>query len=155
MKKILIVLICLSAGASWAQPGPVGLGVIIGSPTGISANFKTGIKNSIDAALAFDLDGDDRLHLHGTYLWHRPKAIPLEKERIGWYYGLGAKLRTHEDRGRDDDDDIRFGPRGSLGLHYPFHSNRFDLFAEIALVMNVIPETDLDLDAGIGGRIYF
>lgn len=130
-----------------------GLGVVLGNPTGISANYMLGGNKSIDGALAFDLNGDDHFHIHSTYLFRHPKSLELDSVKMGWFWGVGAKFRTHDDR--HGDNDYRLGPRGSIGINYIFPKAPVEIFGEIALIMNVIPKTDTDVDAGIGLRYYF
>lgn len=150
LRSIVIFTVFFSLN-TWAQTG---IGIIVGNPTGISANHWLSGDKSIDAALAFDLD-DSNIHLHSTYLWHQPDSIDLDGVLLGWYYGVGAKIQNKDKKGLSDDSESHLGARGSLGLHLPVKNEKFDFFAEAALVMNIIPETDLDLDLGIGARIYF
>ena len=88
-----------------------GLGVIAGEPTGIS--FKTWIdqRSAIDAAMAWSMDGDPDLHIHGDYLWHFFDPFPVERGQLPLYVGVGLRMRFD-----DDNDDDRFGVRIPVGI---------------------------------------
>lgn len=150
MKRILMSAALLSTSLGAQE---IGLGVILGSPTGFSANYRTSDSHSIDAALAYSLIGDTNLHVHSNYLWRYPRAIKTGQVDFGWFWGLGAKFRTHE--GRGDESDYRIGPRVVAGVNHEFRKVPIEVFLEAALVMHVIPETDADIDVGLGGRYYF
>ncbi len=156
MKDILYLTLIASllffAASSQASPRQLGLGFMIGGPTGISANYKMSKENSLDAGLGFHL-GDGDFHFHSTYLWHFLNTIKLERYSFGWYLGGGGRILS-KDR-RNAENEILIGPRGSAGLNFPIKKQMFDAFVELALIMNLIEETDLDADFAIGARYYF
>lgn len=137
-------MFCSSAFASSA-------GVILGSPTGVSVNHFIKADRSVDAALDYNLGSN--FHLHGTYLFHKPKSVKLFGQVMGWYYGIGGRLKNVEKK--DDEDEFRIGARGSTGLYWNPRSNPFEFFIEGALVMNIIPGTSVDIDAALGARYNF
>ncbi len=160
-KKFLLIVAVVFSPLSLAQQpvatkarGKVyraGAGVILGTVTGLSGNYRLTKSKSIDAALSFDLD-DDEFTVYSTYLWHSPGSLDIDNVPFGWYLGLGAMLETVK---KHKDTDFEAGPRGSIGLHFPIRNHRFDVFLEGALVMKVIPETEVEGHLGLGGRIYF
>lgn len=127
-----------------------GVGAILGTPTGISVNHYLDQTHSIDGALDYRIAG--KLRFHGSYLWHKPRSLKLLGQVTGWYYGAGARFRTVDN---DGDDEIRLGARGSAGILWDFPKVRCDIFAEAALVLNVVPGTSGDGDIAIGARYYF
>jgi hypothetical protein len=142
--------------SSYAYSGPLGLGIVIGSPTGISGNYLLSGDRSIDGALAYDLGDDSNFHIHSDYLFRYPKSIPLDGQNLGWYWGAGAEFRTHhEDDHSRKDESFRFGPRGVIGINYELKRAPLEIFGEVALAMYLIESTDLDFDLGIGLRYYF
>ncbi len=124
-----------------------GVGVLLGAPTGLSVKHQYSFRNSIDFALAWSLGSNDAFHLHSDYLFHRPTGETLDGHLLYWYYGVGARLKAN--------GDTTFGPRAPIGLNLYFRNTPLELFLEAALVFEVIDETDLDLDAGIGLRYFF
>lgn len=154
--KTLIFILILSLSPFCFAKKTVGLGVIVGAPTGLSGNFRLSGNHSLDAALAFDLTEEDSIHIHSTYLWRYPNAFAIESAQFGWYWGIGGRYKSREDRNPyDDDDEYRFGARGSAGIYHIFKKVSIEVFGEAALVMNILPKTDADLDIGVGGRYYF
>jgi hypothetical protein len=153
--KIIFLSLFFLAPLAHSTP-QLGLGIIIGSPTGLSGNYLLSNTRSIDGALAYDLGHDSNFHMHSDYLYRYPKSIPFDGQALGWYWGIGAKFRTHHD---DDhsrhDESFRFGPRGVIGMNYEFGKAPVEIFGEAALCMYLIESTDLDLDLGIGARYYF
>ena len=159
MKLILMAFILVSVSQARADSGSLGLGVILGSPTGISANYLLSDSNSVAMALAFD---DDDVHAHIDYLWRFPKSLNAESVNFGWYSGFGLKLRDHDHddhlnngNHHDHHDDGEFGPRAVAGINHEFERAPIEVFAEASLILYVIDETDVDFDFGLGGRYYF
>ena len=62
------------------------------------------------------------------------------------YYGLGGRAKFA--------DDFELGLRIPLGIDYTFDNNHFDLFFEIAPIMNIVPSTKLKINGGIGIRYF-
>jgi hypothetical protein len=147
MKKFLlaaIVLVMLGSTAK-AQVDGFGLGLIFGNPTGISAKYFMNEKNAIDGALAWSLNGD-WMQIHADYLWHF-YVIDVSKGEMPFYVGAGAKFGIG--------DDFHLGVRVPLGIAYHFENAPLDIFLEIVPGMDLTPDTDFELDGGIGIRYYF
>jgi hypothetical protein len=149
----VILLIFMFLGPSaWAH-GPFGLGVIIGDPTGISGKDYLNKERAVDGALGWSSGG---FHLHGDYLIHKPNVFQIDRYPVNLYYGLGARFISWKDnRPHHEDDKSSFGPRAPVGLNLNFNDPAIEVFVELALVLEVIPSTDADVDFGIGGRFYF
>ncbi len=47
------------------------------------------------------------------------------------------------------------GVRIPVGLKYYLAKQSIDLFVEIVPVLDIVPDTDFDVDAAIGARFYF
>lgn len=137
--------------------GNLGLGVILFGPTGFSGNYFIQKSNSIDAAFSWDLnDNDQDIYIHGTYLWHRRDLIKVDQQPFDLFFGFGGRIVDWNDPpGKDRDSETRLGLRGSGGVGYTFQKPRIELFGELSLTMDVIPETDADVDFALGGRFYF
>jgi len=144
-----ILLVLVSADYSRANQNGVGLGVIIGEPTGPTFKFWTGRSTAIDGALAWSFDRNNELHLQMNYLFHEFGAINVNKGRMPFYYGIGGRLKFHDDN-RDDE----FGVRVPAGLSYLFANSPVELFFEVVPIVNLAPDTELDFNGGIGIRYY-
>lgn len=132
----------------------LGLGIVVGDPTGISANYFLDNAHSIDAALAWS--DSFTFHLHGDYLLNKPRYFFVENKPIGLYYGIGARLRSRKSsKFASDEDGIELGARAPVGLKYVFFDPRIEIFGELSAVFDVMPKTALDFDIGVGARYYF
>ncbi len=152
-KKILLSVCILFLLCSMLSAGRLGLGVIIGSPTGFSLKFWQGRRNALDLALAWNFS-NDYFHIHGDYLYHFP--IHLEGASVStllWYLGVGGMLKFKSNA--RDDNKTAFGFRGVAGIEFIPPQIPLDIFAEIAPVMNIIENTDLELEGGVGIRYTF
>ena len=146
---LVLTLLALSAYDLRAQNKGTGLGVILGEPTGISFKHWLSGATAVDAGLAWSFAADD-VHFHMTYLIHAFDWIKSRDEfgsRLNFYYGVGGRARF--------DKDSRAGGRGVIGLVYFFKGAPLDAFLEIAPIMDMVPETDFDLNGGIGIRYFF
>ena len=144
---IVIITLLTTATAGWSQEEGVGLGVILGEPTGVS--FKTWLSKTqaIDAAAAWSFGNKSAFHLHADYLIHNWSLIRVDRSNIPIYYGIGARLKF--------EDDNRFGVRFPVGITFFIREAPIDFFLEIVPILNLAPATDFDLNAAIGARYYF
>ena len=142
-----VLAVLLVAGPAGARG--LGLGVILGEPTGLSLKIWTAEDRAVDAAVGWSLDSNGWFYFHSDYLFH---SSTLKKEIEGglpYYYGFGARALIK------DGDDSRFGVRFPLGLNYFLGDERFDIFVEIAPLLDLVPETKVRISGGIGARFYF
>jgi len=148
MKKLVVtlfVLIMLINPLMAKGREGLGLGVILGSPTGISGKYWLDKIHAIDAALGFSGD----FALHADYLWHGWKAFPQPKKgALGAYLGIGGRF---EEKKKDNEFGIRF----VAGGNYWFEKYPVEVFLELVPVFEVSPDTGLGFDGGIGIRYYF
>jgi hypothetical protein len=157
MKQIALVLaLVLGVSAFAAQPtqarSDLGVGVIVGEPTGISIKYR----NFPIMGIAWSIE--NHLHLHADYwISHRSLSGP-----VSWYWGVGGKI-TFFDKGNegvgnlDPEDDKEYtgvGVRVPVGLQY-YILPELELFAEIVPGFAFLPGTDFELEGGIGARYYF
>ncbi|MDD4974670.1 MAG: hypothetical protein PHY93_09995 [Bacteriovorax sp.] len=130
------------------------LGVVLGSPTGISAKASLDNKHSIDAALAYSLADELGLEFHADYLVEKAHSFATNAGApFELYYGVGARVVSIT-KGHHEDD-IAIGPRVPIGLTYQLGEPRIEFFGELALAFDIIPATNLDLEGGVGLRFRF
>ncbi len=136
------------ARMSWSSPpdggGPLGVGLILGAPTGVSLKYWTGRDTAVDAAVAVR---SSDLQIHGDYLWH-PEWIRVERGRMPVYMGLGGRLHL-----KDEDSVVGLRLVGGAAYHFPDHP--FDVFAEVVPSVRVAPSFGGDMDVAVGVRYYF
>lgn len=147
MKKIsLIATALLLSAMAPAQDRGIGLGIIVGEPTGLSAKLWTSENIALDAAVAWSFTQNGYLRAHADILWHRT-IIEVDKGELPLYYGVGTKLLLSSELG--------FGVRIPVGLAYQFESAPVDLFVELVPGFELLPGSRLDLDAALGARYFF
>ncbi len=132
--------------------GEVGLGVIVGDPTGISAKHWLGQdkkKQAIDCAISWSAGSSSDFYFHSDWLKHKYNLVKVKDltGKLPVYYGCGIKLSSGEE--------TTLGIRVPLGAEYIFAEIPFDLFVEAAPVINLTPSFEIDLNAGIGVRMFF
>jgi hypothetical protein len=147
---MVTLLLLLAPPVAEVAESRVGLGVMAGEPTGITLKVWGSSEHAFDGAAGWSIGEDGRLYLHADYLWHRYELDPEEfRGTVPYYFGVGCRVLLHEG------DDSRLGVRFPIGLDYVFDGGRFDVFIEVAPVLDVVPETEFDLSGGVGARFYF
>jgi len=147
MKKILIGTIALLLSVSaFSQTSGLGVGVILGNPTGLSAKMWTSRNTAIDAAAAWALTGSGGfIHLHADMLLHTYR-FDVKSGEMPFYFGIGGRILLAADP--------RIGIRIPLGVAYEFAEVPFDVFFEVVPIIDLIPASGFDMNAAIGIRYY-
>ncbi|MCF7859594.1 MAG: hypothetical protein K9N07_09800 [Candidatus Cloacimonetes bacterium] len=149
MRKMLIAVLMLGAVYTYGQTEGMGIGVILGEPTGISGKYWLDQQKAVDFGLAYTLLKDEPgFSIHADLLFHSKDLFHVPWD-INFYYGYGGRLRA------GDSLKPGIGVRGVGGIVWYNKIDSFDIFFEIAPVFQLFPSTDLDFDIGIGGRYYF
>lgn len=139
--------LCVAVVRDVRADGNFGMGIIAGEPTGISMKAWTTNRTAVDAAIAWSFD--EAIHMHADYLWHFYDRVEVDEGYLPLYIGIGGRAQLH------DSGDDELGLRVPFGVSYLFEGAPIDLFAEVAPVMNVAPDTDLEAEGGIGIRYFF
>ncbi|MFU8859628.1 MAG: hypothetical protein ACNA8K_04320 [Cyclonatronaceae bacterium] len=161
MKKTILFTFLLFISASvineiHAQgqndPQRFGLGIMIGEPTGITGKYWMNTTNALAGGVAWSFRGpshrrSSNIHLHLDYQAHNFNLFNVEQGTMGFYYGIGGRLRTG--------GDANIGVRIPLGLNYLFADNPLEIYFEIVPILDLMPDTDLEGNGGIGIRYYF
>ena len=173
MKKIIAVLAfaVLTTGLASAQnqKDSFGLGIVLGSPSGISLKIPSG-PQSINMILGYNTYGDrgywncdnppgpanncpdGSFYIGADYIFYNYNLIHVTHGRLPLYYGPGLNASVWNGPGNND---VRVGFRIALGLEYQFASAPFDVFFELAPGINVVPNTSGYVMAGLGTRFFF
>jgi hypothetical protein len=156
MKKaaLMILLVAAMAGTMSAQTGRsggnTGIGIIFGEPTGVSFKYWTGRTVAIDAAAAWSFVNGGSFQVHADLLFHSFDIFRVEKGRMALYYGFGGRFKT-----KDENGDTHLSFRVPLGISYEFERAPFEIFVEIAPMLDLTPKTEGNIGGGIGFRYYF
>lgn len=121
-------------GALYPQKGMIGLGITLGNPTGITAQYWTGGNTAVSAVFGRQIAGINHLYLSADFLLH-PWRFRSEEDEIRLYTGPGLGLGFISDLG--------VALRVPLGGAYFFHGLPLVLFAEM------VPSLQLTGDEGI------
>jgi len=166
LKKLLLPSICLTLLALLLTSNPVhaqqsqnkiGLGLMVGEPTGLSFKVWTSETTAFDAGLAWSFGRYDAVNLHADYLWHHFGIFgdDINKGQLPVYYGIGGRIVFADDYPNQGDSNAVLGARVPVGVNYLFEDSPVGVFFEIAPIVNIIPETDVDFDSSLGVRFYF
>lgn len=152
---IALLTVLISASAVMAEEG-LGVGIIIGDPTGVTVKKWIGADRAIDGAAAWTLSGSGSLQLHGDYLLHdftllKPGPI---NGKLPVYFGLGGRVVLSDDSHGHHNDTV-LGVRVPFGISYLMTRAPVEAFLEIVPILDVVPNTELNLNAAIGARFYF
>jgi hypothetical protein len=147
-KVIFLLLVC---SLLWAKAlegrNKWGIGVILGEPTGLSLKFWNSRTTAIDAAAAWSFKGEGKLHIHMDYLVHNFKLFKVREGKLPLYFGIGGRVKFEEE--------TRVGVRFPLGICFIPRKQPFDVFFEIAPLMDLAPETEFNMNASLGIRYFF
>jgi len=150
MKRAALVLIlfgCL-AGVSFAQSNHnVGLGLMLGEPTGFS--FKMWNRQTVawDAGAAWSFVNEKNFQIHGDLLLHNFNLFRVETGRMAFFYGLGARMKFA--------DSLTVSLRIPIGISYEFERTPVELFIEVVPMVDLIPATEVNMAGALGFRYYF
>jgi hypothetical protein len=164
MKKHLLILSCsillfVSGSKLQAQNGTVGLGIKLGSLSGLTAKFFLSDANALDITVGRTYVNDYRgyeydygLAVSGTYQWRR-KFAP---QGLEWNYGIGGlvsnRYYSYRDKRREDGSRVGLGLLGTIGIEYFIPRSPIDLFIEAQPYLEVTPylfKPEILVNAGI------
>ena len=129
----------------------VGIGVIVGEPTGVSVKYWIDRTTAFDAAFAWSLADSSPFQFHADYLIHGSSLNARSSEAKGslpWYYGIGGRVKNIY-------NETHLGIRVPVGVTYLVSESPVDIFAEIVPVLDLKPTVNLNLNGAVGIRYYF
>jgi len=146
---LIVISILFITSINFAQQKDFGLGVVFGEPTGISAKYWLDSGTALDFGLGYSFTSTNSLFdFYADYVFHNSDMIHSE-ENFVVYYGPGARLKIKEN------SDSRLGVRGVIGILWIPQGTNFDIFVEVAPILDIIPATKFSFSSGIGGRYFF
>ncbi len=127
------------------QAGDFGVGVILGSPLGLSTKWWTSRETAV--AMALGASHSD-IELTGDFLWHTEQLFPKPAQgNLPLFLGLGGRVRF--------EDDPEVGIRFVGGLEYLVANVPLGVFVELVPILDIAPDVEADFSGGIGVRYYF
>lgn len=137
-----LIMICCTCLAETTR---FGLGIVIGEPTGLSAQYDLGRNHAFNSGLAWSFQKQASIHLHLDYILKNHYIINHDNMPV--YYGIGGRVNLAR-KGKT-------GLRIPLGVEYSYTDYDLVFFTEIVPMMDLIPKTSFALSAGLGVRYYF
>jgi hypothetical protein len=129
--------------------GGLGVGVILGEPTGFTMKYWLARNHAFDLGAAWAFEPNGYFELYGDYLFHFFDLIKVPRGELPFYVGVGARVAI------PDAGSTLVGVRIPVGLAYEFEQVPVEVFVEIAPIVDVAPSTELRWNGGIGVRYYF
>jgi hypothetical protein len=131
------------------NPRIFGLGAVVGEPTGVTAKLWVADSAAVDMGIGWSFSGKDSVTLYGDYLFHLFDVFQVPRGKLPLYFGIGGRVRF------EDDEDDEVGARFPVGVSYFFDNMPVELFGEVVPILDVVPDTNADLNLGVGARYYF
>ncbi len=125
----------------------LGIGPMIGDPTGVSVKYWQSANTAYQFGGAWSFVGEGAVHFHGDFLVHNWALLGQQQPTTSIYYGLGFRVKLEQH--------FRLGFRMPLGIAFQFSQAPLDFFLEIAPIMDLLPATQLRMNGGFGIRYYF
>jgi hypothetical protein len=151
LKRLIIVLFLFItfyvSNSTSAQDKNIGLGIIVGEPTGVSFKYWTSSTTAFDAALAWSFIDGGAFHIHADYIFHNFTLFRISGAKLPFYYGIGGRIKTA--------NKSQLGVRVPLGIAYMFNTAPVDIFLEVVPILDLAPQTDFRINAAIGARYFF
>lgn len=142
--------------SSRMDKGTIGIGLILGEPTGISAKLYLKDDQAVQAAAGFAFVGGG-LHVHLDYVFH--PLILQSKDSFVLPLYVGPGIRVIDYRNGRDTSFVAVGLRAVAGLLFDFKNVPLDAFVEIGGVLEYGfadgEGAGLALNAAAGVRYYF
>ena len=101
---LLAAALAVAAPAVSAQPaekGVLGVGLIVGEPTGVSAKYYLSDDRAIDLAVGGAIVGRG-IQVHSDFLWHPWILEQKESFALPLYLGVGGRILDHNGGGVRD-----------------------------------------------------
>jgi hypothetical protein len=151
MKTFLLFAAFFLSLPAVADTAGTGLGITLGSPSGITGRTWIDGVNSFDYGAGWGIIDSNKFEVYGDYLWNRADAFELNEAKFDFFFGGGISLRTSS--GQNDNEAV-FGPRIPVGFSHTFSNPNLELFAVAALNVGIIPHSDVYFDLHVGARFY-
>lgn len=151
MKRILMVLVlgCTLTATADAQSRKLGIGLIVGAPTGFSVKYWSTPSEAIQGFVGGGFGG---IAFGADYLFH---SNAFRNPNIPFYYGPGVFVGAASFGGpRYDKGSLAMGARFMFGADYVFPRDPFDIAFEVGPALMLTPVVGLGLEGGIAFRFY-
>ncbi|MEY3212458.1 MAG: hypothetical protein RIT28_2939 [Pseudomonadota bacterium] len=135
------------------RPEGLGVGVLLGAPTGLSVAYRfDDPRHAVAGGLAWSVSSRDvQLHLDYQLVLTRYESVEVDTVDFPLYVGVGARFRAGDSPYKNDPN---FGLRVPVGVAVHPKSLPIEGFVEVAPIVGLFPDTTVYVDAGFGVRVY-
>ena len=131
---------------------PIGIGAVLGAPSGITAEFWRANHQSIDAGVAFGYFGYSMLY--GDYLFHYPYAF--KSSEFSPYFGPGLFVaNSYYGYLYNSAYSVFIGLRLNAGVQWFPKGVPVGIFAEVGPGLALVPFGFPLMSGGVGARYFF
>jgi hypothetical protein len=151
MQRIGILILgglLLTGQCSLSQEKKLGVGVVIGLPTGFSLKYWQSSTIAYQGALGGGFGG---LAIGADYLIH---SRPFDNLNLPFYYGPGIFFGEVGVGGPKNLGTTALGVRGAFGIDYVFPQHPFDIALELGPALFLTPVTGIGVELGVAFRFY-
>lgn len=131
-----------------AEKGTLGLGIIIGEPTGVTAKLYLADDRAVQGAIGGSFVAN-AWQLHAEYVFHPLILQDRDTFVLPVYAGPGLRFMRYNDGGDNDAAHYAIGIRAVVGLLFDFKNVPLDVFVEAGGVL----EYDFTKGGGLGANI--
>lgn len=155
MNRIIALVVVLaslwsSSYSSSDERGKLGIGVVLGAPTGFSVKYWQSQRVAYQGSIGGAYKGG--LMIGADYLVHE-KA--LRNPNLPFYYGGGVFIGDAGFGGPDySRGSFAFGVRGAFGLDYLVPGHPFDISIELGPALLLTPMVGMGVELSIAFRFY-
>ena len=152
MKRAMQFILTLAVAASMTATGQtkqIGVGLIVGAPTGLSVKYWS---TRHEAIQAFAGGGFGGIAFGADYVFH---SNQFENRRFRFYYGPGVFVGPASYGGPHfPAGTFGLGARFIFGVDYTFPDRPFDLAFELGPAILLSPSAGIGLEGGLAFRFY-
>ncbi len=134
------------------DPEGIGIGILLGEPTGFSAAWRPGGRFWVDGAVAWSFPSFAQFHADACVDLSDLRTADIPNTHFPVWLGVGPRIRVGSGSGYDG---VNLGVRVPIAMGVWHDKVPIEGWAELVPVVGVWPKTELSLDGGIGARIYF
>ncbi len=132
-----------------AEQKKLGIGIILGAPTGFSFKYWTTPQTAIQGAVGGGFGG---ITIGADFTTH---TNAFNKSDLPFYYGPGLFFGSAGFGGpKYSREDLALGGRFIFGVNYLFPEHPFDFAFELGPALLLTPEVGVGIEVGIAFRFY-
>lgn len=132
-----------------AADGPMGVGLFLGQPTGITFEMDLAPASWVDFKAAWNFGGAGfSIILQGNYEYAFLNKLAINELALSPFAGVGAAVNLY-------DGGVAVGARIPAGVSHRMRNIPIELFLELGLDVYLLPAFDIGISGGLGARYRF